>query len=383
MEGLDLSFGVLILTPMSKKDYYEVLGVDRSSDPDVIKKAYRKKAMKFHPDKNPDDPSAEEKFKEAAEAYSVLSDPSKKQQYDQFGHAGVNGGFGGSGGFQDASDIFNNFSDIFGDFFGGAGGGRSRGRSRTGPQRGSDLRYFMDVSFKDSYLGAEKEIEFESETSCSPCKGTGAKPGSSPISCLNCGGSGQVVRQQGFFSMATTCGRCKGTGQVISDPCHSCAGAGREEKKRKLKVTIPAGVESGTQLRLSGEGDGGLRGGPSGDLYVAIRLNRHKDFRREGLNLIGKVKISYLQAILGAEIMVKTLEGEEELKIPHGTQPKDILRVRKRGFKSLSSETHGDLHWEVDIEFPTKLDKKDEELLREIAQRGKVEVADSKKGWFK
>ena len=252
------------------RDYYEVLGVDKAADASTLKKAYRKLAMKFHPDKNPDNKEAEDKFKEAAEAYEVLSNTEKRAKYDRFGHSAP-GGFGGGQGFHDASDIFSAFGDIFGDFFGGAGGpGGGRGR-RNGPRRGADLRYYLDVELKDVLNGAKQQIEFDSENSCGKCSGSGAKSGSTPATCNTCGGAGQVIRQQGFFQMASTCHTCRGEGQVIKDPCAPCQGTGRKTVHKKLMVNVPAGVDVGTQLRLTDEGEGGYKGGPAGDLYVEIR----------------------------------------------------------------------------------------------------------------
>lgn len=362
------------------RDYYEILGVERSADSVTIKKAYRSLAIKFHPDKNPGDKEAEDKFKECAEAYQILSDPNKKARYDQFGHAGVNGGPGGfgGGGFGDVNDIFSAFGDIFGDFFGGAGP-RTRRGSRT--SRGSDLRYVVDIEMKEVLTGAEKQIEFETEDTCKTCTGTGAKKGSSPETCRNCGGAGQVVRQQGFFAVATTCGSCQGQGQVIKDPCGDCQGSGRQASKRKISVNIPKGVSTGTQLRLSNEGEGGFRGGPRGDLYVQVNVVDHPNFEREGQNLHRRFKISYLQALLGAELEVETLDGTADLVVEPGTQPTDILSVKGEGLPSLRNPRRGDLFVHISIDIPKKLSKNEEKALRDLAEE-KGESVLGKSGIF-
>ena len=363
------------------KDYYEILGVDRSADASTLKKAYRKLAMKYHPDKNPGDQVAEDKFKEAAQAYEVLSDSEKRQRYDRFGEAGVNGGAGGfGGGFRDAEDIFGAFGDIFGDFFGG-GGARS-GRRQSRVQRGADLRYNLEIDLKDVLDGKEEVIEFTSEESCKTCDGSGAKAGTQPQTCTSCGGSGQVVRQQGFFSMATTCTTCSGTGQIITDKCESCHGSGREAVERKVRVNIPKGVEAGTQLRLSGQGEGGVKGGEPGDLYVRIHIREHSDFQRHETHLIKKLEINYLQAILGAAIEVEALDGPVEVEIPPGTQSGEAVKVSERGLPPLYRGSRGDLLLEISVKIPKKLDKKEEEWLREIASHQKVEVSEASKGFF-
>jgi molecular chaperone DnaJ len=364
-----------------QSDYYEILGVPRSASPDEIKKAYRQMAMKYHPDKNPGDKEAEDRFKEAARAYEVLSNQQKRQRYDQFGHQGVDGpaGFGG-GGFHDIDDIFSSFGDIFGDLFGG-GGGRRRSR-RQGPQRGMDLRYYLEVDLEDIIEGTKSEISFEIEKNCGDCDGSGAAAGTNPETCSSCGGSGQVVRQQGFFSLATPCGSCQGSGQVIKKPCNTCRGAGRVPSQKKLRVNVPSGVGDGTQLRLTGEGEPGKLGGPAGDLYVEVRVRPHPEFVRKETELYTVKEISYLQALLGAEFEVKTLRGKAKLQIPRGTNPGDVLVLEGEGVPSLRSGRRvGNLLFEIKVEFPKKLTKKEEKLLREIAGDKKEWVAD-KKGFF-
>lgn len=361
---------------MAKQDYYDVLGVTRNSSADEIKKAYRKMAMQYHPDKNPGNLEAEEKFKVAAEAYEVLSDTRKKAQYDQYGHSAFSNGMGGAGGgFHDVSDIFDHFGDIFGDFFGGQSTGSRRKAQQHGPKRGSDLRYFLDITLEESYLGLSKDISFEAERDCSSCSGTGAKKGSSPESCSYCGGSGQLVQKQGFFSFATTCHHCDGTGQLIRNKCSSCAGSGRETFNRKISVNVPAGISDGTQLRVTGEGDRGSKGGSSGDLYAVIRVKEDPNFYRDGLDLISQIEVSYLEAILGAEKIIPTFDGEKSVSIPSGTSPGDILRLKKKGFPSLrSSSTRGDMKFFVKIEIPKSISSKEEKALREIAKEKGIEV---------
>jgi molecular chaperone DnaJ len=365
------------------RDYYEILGVQKGADKDVIKKAYRQLALKFHPDRNPGDKSAEDKFKEAAEAYDVLSNDEKRSRYDRFGHAGVNGfgGMGGPGaaGFHDVNDIFSAFGDIFSDFFGGQGGpgfgGAGQRRSRSRARRGSDLRYRLQIELKDVLTGTQKEIEFETEESCKTCSGSGAKAGSSPETCKACGGSGQVVRQQGFFAMASTCGSCRGEGQIIVDPCGTCRGRGRTAVDRKLSIQIPAGVDNGTQLRLSSEGEAGYLGGGPGDLYVEVVIADDPRFERDGTALHSELKISYLQAALGSSVEFETLAGARRVDVDSGTYDGDIIRVKNEGLPSLRGSHRGELVLHVKVEFPKKLSKKEEELLREIAKDKGIEVA--------
>lgn len=352
------------------RDFYQVLGVDRGADPDTIKKAYRKLAMQFHPDKNPGNKEAEDKFKEAASAYEVLSDPEKRARYDKFGHKAFSGnaGFGGGQGFADVEDIFSHFGDIFGDLFGGGMGGQRGRRSSNQPRKGADLRYVTEITLKDVIQGIEKEIEFDAEESCKECGGSGAEKGSKPETCTTCGGHGQVVRNQGFFQMASTCPTCRGTGKSIKHKCKPCSGQGRVERHRKIRVSIPAGVDTGTRLRVSNEGEGGYLGGPAGDLYVEMRVKEDDRFERRENDLIGQADISYLQAILGGEIEVETVLGSEKISIPKGTQVGDLLKLSGHGIPSLRGSRRGDLYYEVMVNIPKKLDSEEEKMLKKIAE---------------
>lgn len=353
----------------SPRDFYEILGVSKDSDPDTIKKAYRKLAMQFHPDKNPGNSEAEDKFKEAASAYEILSNPEKRAQYDRYGHdAFRNGG----GGFQNAEDIFSHFGDIFGDFF-GMGSQRS-GRSRTQPRRGADLRYLTEVSLKEVLTGIEKDIEFDCEEGCDECRGSGAEKGSQSTSCRTCGGSGQVVARQGFFTMASTCPACRGEGSVIKDPCRKCKGQGRRHVHRKLRVNIPPGVDNGTRLRVSNEGEGGHLGGPNGDLYVEVRVEEDERFERRNEDLFGLLNLPYLQLILGAEVEVESLEGKKKIEVPKGSQPGDVVKMSGQGLPSLRGRRRGDIHFQIAVEFPNKVSKDEEKLLRELAKLQGVPV---------
>lgn len=364
------------------RDYYEILGVQKTADADTIKKAYRKLAMQYHPDKNPGNKDAEDKFKEAASAYEILSNPQKRQQYDTYGHRAFQGGGGGgfhAGGFTDINDIFESFGDIFGDFF---GGGQQRQSQRSSNRRGSDLRYLLEVKLEDVLEGTEKEISFETEENCKPCSGTGADPKFGMETCGTCGGRGQIVRSQGFFQMATTCPTCRGTGKKIKKACSSCNGHGRVAARRKLNVKVPAGVDNGTRLRIAGEGEGGYGTGSQGDLYVEIRVANHPNFEREGQNLFSEVKISYSQAVLGTEVEVKTLEEKETLKIPAGTQAGSQIELSKKGLPSLRSSSRGHIYYEVKVDIPKKLKPEEEQKLREIAEIRGETVLDKKKGFF-
>ncbi|AKX48927.1 molecular chaperone DnaJ [Thiopseudomonas alkaliphila] len=347
---------------MSKRDYYEVLGVERGASEAELKKAYRRLAMKFHPDRNPDDKDAEEKFKEANEAYEVLSDAEKRAAYDQYGHAGVDpqmGGGGFGGGFSGG-----NFGDIFGDVFGDIfGGGRSQ---RGGPQRGSDLRYTMDLTLEEAVRGTTQKITIPTAVECKTCHGSGAKKGTSPVTCTTCNGVGQVRMQQGFFAVQQECPRCHGSGKMITDPCGSCHGQGRVEETKTLSVKIPAGVDTGDRIRLSGEGDLGVKGGPAGDLYVVVNVLPHDIFERDGADLYCEVPINIADAALGGELEVPTLDGRVKLKIPEGTQTGKMFRLRGKGVKPVRGHAVGDLMCRVVVETPVKLDKRQREMLEEF-----------------
>jgi molecular chaperone DnaJ len=357
---------------MSKKDYYDVLGVAKDASKDEIKKAYRKLAMKHHPDRNPDNPEAEAKFKEASEAADVLVDESKKQRYDQFGHAGVDGqagfGSGGNGNFaHEFSDLGDIFGDIFGDILGGGrGGGRGRGRSRGRP--GNDLQVPLNVSFKDAAFGIEEEITINRLVKCDDCSGSGGRNNSQPTSCDMCNGYGEVRRQQGFFTVASTCPKCHGSGQTISDPCHTCRGEGRKKKKVNLAVKVPAGIDVGQRLKLSGEGDAGQMGGHSGDLYVVIDIDKHEIFEREGFDVFCTLPISFSQAALGTDIEVPTLDGKVSVTIPAGTQSGRKMRLRAKGMQRLGAYGNGDQIIDVHVETPTELTGEQRELFDRMAE---------------
>lgn len=348
---------------MSKRDYYEVLGVDKGVSEKDLKKAYRRVAMKYHPDRNPDDKEAEDKFKEASEAYEVLSDSQKRAAYDQFGHAGVEGqgGMGGGQGFGNFSDIF---GDVFGDIFGGGGGQRGRG----GPARGADLRYTLDLSLEDAVKGTSVKIRVPTLVSCETCSGSGAKPGTSPVTCTTCGGVGQVRMQQGFFSVQQTCPNCRGKGTIISDPCVDCHGQGLIEETKTLSVKVPAGVDTGDRIRLAGEGEAGADGGPSGDLYVQVAVKEHPIFQRDGKNLYCEVPISFVDAALGGELDVPTLDGRVKLKVPAETQTGKLFRLRGKGVTPVRGGSAGDLMCRVIVETPVNLSNKQKDLLKELKQ---------------
>lgn len=369
----------------NQQDYYQTLGVARDADADTIKKAYRKLAMQFHPDRNPGDKTAEDKFKEAAEAYDVLSNAEKRSQYDRFGHAAFkqSGGRGFHGGFESAEDIFSSFGDIFGDLFGGGMGGQKRSsRSRTEARKGADLRYLCEVSLKDIITGLEKEIEFETEENCKDCNGSGAEKGSTVETCSMCGGHGQVVTRQGFFSMQTACPQCRGEGKIIKKPCRTCKGSGRTEKSKRIQVTIPAGVDTGTRLRIAGEGEGGYRGGPAGDLYVEIRIKSDEKYERHGSDLHTMLKVPYVQMLLGGMINVSTLTSEEKLEIPKASQPGTQVKLPGHGFPSLRNQRRGDMYFHLEAEYPKKISDEEEKLLKEIARLYKLDEAESKSGFF-
>ncbi len=352
---------------MSKRDYYEILGVSRTATEVEIKSAYRKLAVQYHPDKNPGNQEAEEKFKEAAEAYSVLSDAQKRGAYDRFGHAGVGAGAGGAGGgfnagFSNIEDIFDLFG--FGDMFGGAAG---RG-GRSSAQRGADLRYDLEITLEEAATGKEQKLRIPRLETCEECDGRGTEKGTEPETCITCNGSGQTRYQQGFFSVMRTCPNCGGKGQIIKSPCKNCRGAGRVEKEKSLEIKIPAGVETGSRLRIGGEGEAGANGGPTGDLYVVIHVAEHETFERQGANLYASVPISFAQAALGAEIEVKTLDGAETLKVPAGTQTGTVFRIKSQGMPVLGGRGKGDLFVAVTLVTPKTLTKEQRKLLEQLAE---------------
>lgn len=362
---------------MAKRDYYEILEVSKTANEQEIKTAYRKLAVKYHPDKNPDDPHAEEKFKECAEAYSVLSDAQKRAAYDRFGHSAAGAGAGGQGfgfdpnGFSNIEDIFDLFG--FGDMFGGQRGG---GRGRSNVQRGADLRYDLEISLEDAAAGKEEKLRIPRLETCGECDGKGAEKGSSAETCITCQGSGQTRYQQGFFSVMRTCPNCSGKGQIIKNPCKKCRGAGRVEKEKTLEVKIPAGVETGSRLRVTGEGESGVNGGPAGDLFVVIHVAEHEIFERQGANLYSAVPVTFSQAALGAEISVKTLDGEETLKIPAGTQTGTVFRIKSQGMPVLGGRGKGDLFVAATLITPKTLTKDQRKLFEQLAEIEDVEFQD-------
>jgi len=357
----------------AKRDYYEVLEVTRSATGEEIKRSYRKLAVKFHPDKNPGDHTAEEKFKELGEAYDVLSDEQKRAAYDRFGHAAFaqgGGARGGAGGFHDPFDLFREVfgasggGGIFEQFFGGAGGQRP---DRDGKQRGSDLRYDMQIRLEEAAFGCDKEIEVAKLETCDVCNGSGAESGSRAVSCRDCGGRGQVISSRGFFQVSQTCPRCRGTGQVIERPCRKCSGEGRMEASSRIKLKIPAGIEDGSRLRSMRNGEAGLRGGPPGDLYVVVHIKEHEVFEREENNLFCDVPVSFSVAALGGELMVPTLDGQAHLKVPAGTQSGTAFKLRGKGVPSLNSHSRGDLIVRVAVEVPTRLNGEQRKKLEEFS----------------
>ncbi|MDX8349344.1 molecular chaperone DnaJ [Cognatiyoonia sp. IB215446] len=351
---------------MAKRDYYEVLGVAKGADAAAIKKAYRQKAKELHPDRNADNPDAEAQFKEANEAYEVLKDADKKAAYDRFGHAAFENGMGGGRGGQQG-DFASAFSDVFDDLFGDfMGGGRGGGR-RSGAQRGNDLRYNLRINLEDAFAGLQKTITVPTAVGCTACNGTGAEGGSEPQTCPTCNGMGKVRAQQGFFTVERTCPTCNGLGQIIKDPCRVCGGAGRVEKEKSLSVNIPAGVETGTRIRLAGEGEAGMRSGPTGDLYIFIEVNDHALFERENTNLFCRVPVSIATAALGGEIEVPTIDGgRSRVKVPEGSQSGRQMRLRGKGMPALRGGQLGDMFIELAVETPVKLTARQREILREF-----------------
>jgi len=351
---------------MSKRDFYEILNVSKTATDAEIKKAFKRAAMKLHPDRNQDDPeTAEEKFKETKEAYDILSDAQKRAAYDQFGHAGVDGSAGGFGGGAAGAGNFSDvFGDVFGDIFGGGGGGGRGGGSQM--YRGADLQYNLDLSLEDAAKGTEVKLKIPTKIECTSCRGSGAKKGTSPVACTTCGGQGQVRMQQGFFSLQQTCPRCHGKGKMIKEPCGSCNGAGKTKKEKTLSVKVPAGVDTGDRIRLSGEGEAGENGGPSGDLFVQMHIKPHPIFKRDGSDLYCDVPISIVKAALGGQIEVPTLDGRVKLKIPIETQTDKLFRLRNKGIKSVRSSAIGDLMCRVTIETPVNLTKEQKELMQQL-----------------
>ena len=370
---------------MAKRDYYEILGVGKSADEKELKSAYRKLAKQHHPDANPGDASADAKFKELNEAYDVLKDPQKKAAYDRFGHQAFENGMGGGGaggggqgfGPEFTSSMSDIFEDLFGEFMGGAGGrggqrGGARGRNPSGAARGSDLRYNMEISLTEAWSGKTAQIRVPGSVACEPCKGQGAKPGTSAKTCPTCNGSGAVRQSSGFFTVERTCASCQGRGQLISDPCPNCSGTGRTTRERMLSVSIPAGVEDGTRIRLASEGEAGFRGGPSGDLYIFLSIRPHEFFQRDGSDLFCRVPVSMTTAALGGEIEVPTIDGKKaRVALPDGTQTGKQFRLKGKGMPVLRTAQHGDMYIQVSVETPVNLTRRQKELLKEFDQEAK------------
>jgi len=363
-----------------QRDYYEVLGVARSANGDEIKKAYKRLAIQYHPDRNKEDADAVEKFKEAAEAYDVLSDADKRSRYDRFGHAGVKGAAGRAGGgqFHDVDDIFS----AFGDLFEGFGFGGARNRKRGGPQQGAHLQTAITIDLIAAATGVERDVSFRRKKSCTHCGGSGSEPGTTPETCNYCGGHGQVVQAQGFFRMQTTCPACRGSGQVIRHKCNTCFGSGLEAEDITLQVKVPAGIDNGMQLCVRGEGEAGKQGGPRGDLYVDIRVKDHPLFEREGTQLMCRIPVTYTQAALGTTLEVPLLKGSEQLEIPAGTQPGEVFRLKGKGMPDPRGGRPGDMHVEVQLVVPKKLEEEHEALLRKLAELEDADVNSHHKSWL-
>jgi molecular chaperone DnaJ len=371
---------------MAKRDYYEILGVKRSATEVEVKGAYRNLAKEFHPDRNAGDKEAERRFKEVNEAYEALKDPQKRAAYDQFGHAAFEGGMGGRGpggfGPDFASSMSDIFDDLFGDFMGGGRRGQGQGRGRTGREAGADLRYNLEITLHEAFVGKTAQIRVPASVKCETCAGTGAKPGTKPKICATCGGMGKVRASQGFFTIERTCPVCQGRGETIDDPCPDCAGAGRVQKERTLSVNIPAGVEDGTRIRLAGEGEAGLRGGTPGDLYIFLSIKPHEFFQRDGADIFCKVPISMTTAALGGQIEVPTLEGTTRVKIPEGTESRKQFRLRGKGMPVLRAKVTGDMYIEVDVETPKNLTRRQRELLEEFERASHKETSPESAGFF-
>ncbi len=369
---------------MAKRDYYEVLGLKRNASDADLKGAFRKLAKDCHPDHNPEDKSAEQRFKEINEAYETLKDPQKRAAYDQFGHAAFEGGRGpgGPGGF--GPDFASSMSDIFDDLFGEfMGGRRGSPRGRSTRERGADLRYNMEISLADAYTGKNAEIVVPTSVACETCSGTGSKPGTKPTTCPTCAGHGKVRASQGFFTIERTCPACQGRGEVIQDPCGDCSGSGRITKERKLAVNIPAGVEDGTRIRLAGEGESGLRGGPAGDLYIFLSIHPHEFFQRDGADIFCKVPIAMITAALGGQIDVPTVDGSiTRVKVPEGTETGKQFRLRGKGMPVLRSKVTGDMYIQVEVETPKNLTKRQRELLEEFENESHKETSPHSAGFF-
>lgn len=376
---------------MSKRDYYDVLGTKRDASADELKKAYRKLAMKFHPDRNPNDPESERKFKEINEAYDVLKDENKRASYDRFGHAAFEGGMGGgrgagAGGF----DFSGSFSDIFDDLFTEFTGGKRRGQAgggagaaESGGQRGADLRYNMQISLEDAFKGKQQNITLSTSVGCEECKGTGAEKGAAPVTCPTCQGAGRMRAQQGFFTIERTCHTCQGSGKIIEKPCKSCAGTGTTRKDKTLAVSIPSGVEDGTRIRLAGEGEAGFRGGPAGDLYIFLSIKQHRFFKRDGANIHCQVPVSMVAASLGGSVEVPTIDGSKvKVAIPEGTQTGAQFRLRSKGMSVLRSSSRGDMYIHVQVETPVNLSKKQKDLLRDFDNSGGGKNSPESAGFF-
>jgi molecular chaperone DnaJ len=370
---------------MAKRDFYEILGVAKGASEEEIKKSYRKLAMKFHPDRNPDNKEAEEKFKEVKEAYEMLTNPEKREAYDRYGHAGVDPNMGGGGGFGGGAGGFGDaFGDIFGDIF---GGGARGGRGGGGPQvyRGADLRYNLEITLEQAANGFDTTIRVPSWDKCDTCHGSGAKPGTQPVTCTTCAGHGQVRMQQGFFSIQQTCPKCHGSGKMIPEPCPSCSGAGRIKRNKTLEVKIPAGIDNGMRIRSTGNGEPGTNGGPSGDLYVEIHIKPHAVFQREGDDLHCEMPISFTKAAIGGEIEVPTLTGKVSFTVPEGTQTGKTFRLKGKGIKGVRSGYAGDLFCHMIVETPVKLTDKQKDLLREFERmtvEGGAKHSPQSKGWM-